>query len=77
MEHLKTKAWMERRKLDVTTLSGLTGYSREAIYAFLRNETPSRPGRKAGKISPAVWQRFRMACAGVDAQLRSSRKFGW
>jgi len=76
-EHLKAKAWRERRGLSVVELAKLAGFNRVTIYGFEKGTTPERPGQKPGKISAAVWQRYKMACAGVDAQLKRNRKFDW
>lgn len=71
-EHEQAKQWRSERGFTVEQLAELTGYSREAIYCYER-------GRMAngGEIPAWVWQRFKMACAGVDAQIRSGFNFQW
>ena len=66
------KEWRNARGLTVKQLADLTGYSGEAIYCFER-------GRMANgnPVPPWVLQRYRMACAGVDAQIRSGFDFQW
>lgn len=70
--HLSAKAWRERRGLDLDALSELTGYS---VSALRQLEAGKRFGGAAH--SEWVWHRYRMACAGVEAQLRSGKEFGW
>jgi transcriptional regulator with XRE-family HTH domain len=72
--HDKAKAWRERRKLTLDTLSELTGYSVIAIRKF---EAGSRNAKAGEPHSEWVMQRFKMACAGAEAQLRSGRTFEW
>jgi DNA-binding XRE family transcriptional regulator len=80
-EHQKLKAWREKLGLDHEELGQLIGYSRETVYWMERGETPPRRYKGAPKhdrvIDPWVWQRFKMACAGLAAQYRSGRKFNW
>ena len=76
-EHDKARLWREAKELTLEQLSQLTGYSVSAIYWFERGVTP--PSRKAPgdrAIADWVWQRYRAACAGVDAEL-AGRKFKW
>ena len=76
-EHDKARLWREAKELTLEQLSHLTGYSVSAIYWFERGVTP--PSRKASgdrTIADWVWQRYRAACAGVDAEL-AGRKFKW
>ena len=71
-ENQQAKHWRTERGFTVDQLSDLTGYSREAIYCFERGKMAN------GNIVPEwVWQRFKMACAGVDAQTRFGRNFMW
>lgn len=71
-EPQKAKTWRERNRLSVAALAELTGYSIETIYLMERGISPSR-----GKIQPWVWMRYRRACQGVDATLRTGREFNW
>ena len=72
--HERIRAWRERRGLTTEQLSDLTGYS---VIAIMKMEAGYR-NRKAGeKHSEWVIQRFRMACAGAEAQLRTGREFEW
>ena len=65
-EHEKARAWRLKNKYTRDQLAKLTGYSPEAIYWFERGCTPPRgKGRKRGKIPAWVWQRYRLACAGL------------
>ena len=76
-EHEQAKAWMEKRELSVERLSKLTGYGHRSIYWMLRGMAPPNAVRPARPISEAVWQRFKIACAGVDAQIRAKNRFDW
>ena len=80
-EHLKLKAWRERMGLSHEELGGLLGYSRELVYWHERGETPPRRYANRNKqnraIDPNVWNRFKLACAGFDAQRRSGKQFNW
>ena len=80
-EHEKLQAWLTRMKLDHTELGRQIGYSREAVYWFCRGETPPRRYRNSNhvnrEIDPAVWQRFKLACAGFAAQRRTGKQFNW
>ena len=71
-EHIEAREWRRKRGLTVEQLSEHTGYSREAIYCFER-------GRMANgtDVPEWVWLRFKMACAGVEAQIRSGLVFQW
>ena len=75
-EHEKARRWRERRGWTTERLSGLSGYSREAIWWMEQGLTPSRPGKKSGPIGKTVWTRYRNACAGVDAANRG-KAFNW
>ncbi len=77
-EHERAFKWREKHQLTRKQLAEATGYSIEAIYWFERGTTP--PGRnttKAGPIKDWVWQRYKRACEGYDAELRSGGKFKW
>jgi transcriptional regulator with XRE-family HTH domain len=70
-EHAKARAWRLARNLSVDELAELIGYARETIYAMERGEMH----RKA--IAPWVFQRYKLACAGLDAEFRTGREFVW
>lgn len=76
-EFQKARAWRESLNLTQEALGELTGYSREAIYWFELGTTPTRSGKKSGKIKPWVWLRYKRACQAVDAELRLQAKFEW
>lgn len=71
-QHEKARKWRNERRLTVEKLSELSGWSIEAIYLFERGVTP-----KGEPVSDWVWQRYRMVCAGIDAELRSGVRFDW
>lgn len=77
-EHEKARRWREKRGLTIDELAELTGYGYRTLYWFERGQTaPNTYHKKPGKISAWVWQRYKMTCAGVDAQLRGGKKFDW
>lgn len=73
-EHHKARLWRRARSLTVERLSELSGYSVEAIYALEQGRSTRKGG---GKVQPWVWQRYRMCCAGIDAQIRTGINFEW
>ena len=77
-EHDDARAWREKHQLTQSQLGELTGYARETVWWMEAGRCP--PGRRdkaKAKISDWVWQRYKMACAGVDAQIKAGRKFNW
>lgn len=87
-ENKKAQAWREAHDLSIQQLADLTGYSHQSIRWFEKGETPprtwpgSRQARKSGPIDAWVWLRFKMACAGVQAQLAAlaagtAKMFDW
>lgn len=66
------RTWREKVSLTVHDLAEATGYSYEAIYQYER-------GRRhdGTELSEYAWQRYRMACAGVAAQLATGKDFAW
>lgn len=73
-EHEQARAWRKARGLNVKQLADLTGYSIESIYCFERGVASSAG---TGPVKPWVWQRYKRACSGLDAELRSGLKFEW
>jgi hypothetical protein len=77
-EYEKAKAWRQKRGLSADKLAELTGYGPRIIFWFERGESPPNGSRpNPSKVKPWVWQRFKNACAGVEAQLRSGKQFDW
>jgi transcriptional regulator with XRE-family HTH domain len=72
--HEQAKAWRVKRKLTLDQLAELTGYSVPAIRKF---EAGSRNKQAGEKHSEWTIQRYRMACAGAEAQLRTGKEFAW
>lgn len=68
----QAKAWRQRRGLTHEQLAELSGYTLSMIYKFEAGF--QRPGIEHSEF---VWQRYRMVCAGIEAQLRSGRVFEW
>jgi phage terminase Nu1 subunit (DNA packaging protein) len=73
-QHEKARAWREKLDLTRDQLSELTGYSVPAIHKF---EAGSRNKQRGDNHSEWAWQRYRMACAGAAAQVKSGRTFEW
>lgn len=60
--------WRSRvMKLKMDELAKLTGYTAQAIYLMERGVNSS-----GKRVAPWVWQRYKMTCHAVHAQLR-----GW
>lgn len=76
-ESRRARQWMEARGLTQARLAELTGYAEITLYWFFRNEVPPDRRRTGGKIQPYVWQRFKMCCAAVEAQLKNGEGFDW
>ena len=76
-EHEKAKAWRTRRKLTIPQLAELTGYGPRSIMWFEQGLSPPNGQSRAKPVAPWVWQRWRMMCAGAEAQLRSGKTFDW
>lgn len=78
--YAQAKAWRLARNLNVDQLAELTGYSSEAVRLYERGVSAARRSGKmshAAKIPEWRWQRYRMICAGVDAQLQTGNVFNW
>lgn len=78
------RTWRLARALTIATLAEKTGYAVETIYKYERLGLPEtavgRPRLRQpapGAIEPWVWQRYRLACAGVEAEIQSGEKFEW
>jgi hypothetical protein len=83
-EHERARGWRESRGLTQAQLAPLIGYSQSAITWFEAGKTPPRtykgkrsPERKGRVIHPTVWLRYKAACAGLDAWLKTKRRFDW
>ena len=72
--HAAAKAWRLKRGLDLEQLSEMTGYS---VIAIRKLEAGMRNRKAREGHSEWVLQRYLMACAGAEAQLKSGRKFEW
>ncbi len=73
-EYHKARDWRLARGLTVQRLAELTGYSIESIYAMERGKSTTPAG---GRVKEWVWQRYKCACAGIEAQIRSGLNFDW
>lgn len=80
-EHNRARAWRERHGMTRDQLAQLVGYAPLSIYWFERGETPPRnyanSYKRDRKIDLAIWRRYKMACAGADAQIARKRGFDW
>jgi hypothetical protein len=67
-------AWWRRNvvKLDPAMLSTMTGYSKRQIYQFEYGCT-----RRGKPHKPKALLRYRMACAGIEAVIKSNKTFDW
>ena len=85
-EHVKARQWRERLNLTPKQLADLSGYAVPTIWWFERGLTPPRTKKHVAgeakaprerQISWVNWLRYKLVCAGVDAQLKSGRAFEW
>lgn len=77
-EYEKAKRWRVRRDLSVRQLAELTGYGERSIWWFERGQSPpSGSSKKAKPVADWVFQRYRMACAGVETHIQSGKHFNW
>lgn len=75
-EHQRAKAWREKHGLTAEQLAKLTGYRPRMIFWMERGESPPNRTRGAAPTAPWIWQRYKMMCAGVEAQLQG-KEFDW
>lgn len=80
-EFEKMKRWRERNfgegLAGRVKLAELTGYAPETLYWFERGINPPRGGKRTQTpIADWVWQRFKRACQGVQAEF-DGKRFGW
>ena len=74
----KAKAWRLKNGWTQGELGELLGFSRESIYWFERGLTPpGNNGPRPKTIKTWVWLRYKNACAGLDAQVRTKKSFNW
>lgn len=80
-EYEKAEHWREEKGWSRQQLAEAIGYSALAIYWFERGETPPARNMKTGsesrEIKPWVWRRYKMACAGLEAELKRKKEFDW
>jgi hypothetical protein len=76
-EHQQAVAWRESLGLTQEKLGGLIGYATATVYWMERGLTAPRRGRRSEPVPAHVWLRYKRACAGLDAEARGRRVFGW
>lgn len=76
-EYQQAIAWRQSLGLTQEGLGELIGYAKATVYWMERGLTAPRRGRKSEPIPTRVWLRYKRACAGLDAEARQSRLFGW
>lgn len=77
-KHERAKAWRIRRELTIEQLATLTGYGPRAIMWMEQGlSPPSGTSKEARPVASWVWHRFKMMCAGVEAELKTGKKFDW
>jgi DNA-binding XRE family transcriptional regulator len=64
--------WRVRLNLTQGELADRTGYSREAVYQYERGFR-----HDGARLSDFAWQRYQMACAAVEHEIRTGRTFAW
>jgi len=63
-ELIKARQWREAQGLSVIQLSKLTGWTPAAIHRFENGVAYGADGKY--KISERAWNRWKLACAGVE-----------
>lgn len=77
-EFKKARAWREAHNLTPRQLSDLVGWSVASIWFFENGTTPSAKSQDHDRsLKWWVWMRYKRACAGLDAELRSKKQFEW
>lgn len=77
-EYERAKRWRVKREMSVRELAERTGYGDRSIWWFERGQTPpSGTTKKPKPVAEWVFQRYKMACAGVEAELQTGKKFNW
>lgn len=76
-EHRKAAQWRESLGLTQEKLGQLIGYAKATVYWMERGRTAPTGLVKSGPIPANVWLRYKRACAGLDAEARGQRVFGW
>lgn len=76
-EFARARRWREQLGLDQQAFGEQIGYSRMSVYWFEEGKTPPVKGKTDRKIKPWVWHRYKLACAGLAAQIASRKKFDW
>jgi hypothetical protein len=70
-ESQRAHEWRKRNRLTRQRLGELTGYSPLAIYWMERGLSA-----RGTPIWPAIWRRYKMACAAAQASLKG-QEFDW
>ncbi len=78
-EFAKARRWRESLGLDQKAFGEQVGYSRMSVYWFEEGKTPPvrHKPRRSRQIDPWVWHRYKLACAGLAAEIANGRKFNW
>lgn len=71
-QHVQAKQWRVKAGLSVDQLAEMTGFSAEAIWLFERGVR-----QNGHELSAYSWQRYRMACAAAQHQLKTGKVFQW
>ena len=67
----RARAWRKSRGLSQRDLAELTGYTSASVADYERGISRN----SGGALSPAMWRRYRLVCAAVDAGLQD--RFDW
>lgn len=77
-EFAGAREWRESHNLTPRQLGDLLGWSVTAIWFFENGATPAAKNPAHDRsIKWYTWLRYRRACQGLDAELRTRRKFEW
>ncbi len=75
-EFEQARAWRQSHNLSQKKLGELLGYSIEAICWFEKGMVPPNRGDGDRRIKPHIWQRYKLACSGLDMELNEG-KWNW
>lgn len=78
-EFERARRWRESLGLSQAELGEQLGYSQMSVYWFEAGKMPPIRGKPNAdrRQKPWVWQRYKLACAGLASQISTRKKFSW
>lgn len=71
-ENVKAAEWRVRINLSQAELADRLGWTRQCISMFERGVNSS-----GEPVSEWAWQRYKLACAGLQREIESRKEFNW